>query len=51
MRPQQSFLDPDRILEVRRGVVLGSAAGHEGDDDVDGVSVDVLASSVGAVRR
>ncbi len=32
--------------EVPRGVGLGSAAGHEGDDDVGGVAVEVLASPV-----
>jgi hypothetical protein len=33
-------------LKVPRGVGLGSAAGHEGDDDVGGMSVEVLASRV-----
>jgi hypothetical protein len=36
----------DSLLEVPRWVDMGSAAGHEGDDHVGGVAVEVLASPV-----
>jgi hypothetical protein len=36
----------DSLVEVARWVDVGSAAGHEGDDDVGGVAVEVLAAPV-----